>query len=31
MIIQDFGKVMEAQTEKIQQMFNKEVEDLKIK
>ena len=31
MIIQDFGKVMEAQTQKIQQMFNKEVEDLKIK
>lgn len=30
-IIQDFGKVMEAQTKKIQQMFNKELEDLKIK
>lgn len=30
-IIQDFGKEMEAHTEKIQQMFSKELEDLKSK
>ena len=27
-MIQDLGKRMEAQTEKIQNMFNKELEDL---
>ena len=30
-LIQDLGKRMEAQTEKIQEMFNKELEDLKKK
>ena len=30
-MIQDLGKRMEAQTEKIQEMFNKELEDLKNK
>ena len=28
-MIQDLGKRMETQTEKIQEMFNKELEDLK--
>ena len=30
-MIQNLGKRMEAQTEKIQEMFNKEIEDLKNK
>lgn len=30
-IIQDFGKRMEAQTKKIQEIFNKELEGLKNK
>ena len=30
-MIQNLGKEMEAQTEKIQEMFNKEIEDLKNK
>ena len=30
-IIQDLGKRMEAQTKKIQEVFNKELEDLKNK
>ena len=30
-MIQDLRKRMEAQTEKIQEMFNKEIEDLKNK
>ena len=30
-MIQDFEKRMEAQTEKIQEMFNKELEDIKTK
>ena len=30
-IIQDLGKRMEAQTEKIQEIFNKELEDIKSK
>ena len=30
-MIQDHGKRMEAQTEKIQEMFNKELEDIKNK
>ena len=30
-MIQDLGKRMEAQTEKIQEMFNKELEDIKNK
>ena len=30
-VIQDLGKRMEAQTEKIQEMFKKELEDLKNK
>ena len=30
-MIQDLGQRMEAQTERIQEMFNKELEDLKNK
>ena len=30
-MIQNLGKIMEAQIEKIQEMFNKELEDLKNK
>ena len=30
-MIQDFEKRMEAQTDKIQEMFNKELEDIKTK
>ena len=30
-MIQDFRKRMEVQTEKLQEMFNKELEDLKTK
>ena len=30
-MIQDLGKRMEAQTKKIQEMFNKQLEDLKNK
>ena len=30
-VIQEIGKRMEAQTEKIQEMFNKELEDIKKK
>ena len=30
-MIQDFGKKMEAQTQKLQKMFNKEIEEIKEK